>query len=79
MRTFTRLPSGSWPSGAQYRPTVDKDGVRSAVIGCPKCGLMGHLKGSHQIADDGTVSPSVVCTTEGCGFHEFIRLEGWAS
>lgn len=26
------------------------------------------------VAHDGTVSPSVVCD---CGFHEFIRLEGW--
>lgn len=31
----------------------------------------------HTIADDGTVSPSVVCPREGCSFHEFIRLDGW--
>ncbi len=33
----------------------------------------------HQIADDGTVSPSVVCDhpPDGCGFHQFIILEDW--
>jgi hypothetical protein len=31
----------------------------------------------HNIAVDGTVSPSVVCQHEGCNFHEFIKLDGW--
>lgn len=31
----------------------------------------------HSIAQDGTVNPSVVCPVDKCGFHEFIRLEGW--
>jgi hypothetical protein len=31
----------------------------------------------HVIADDGTVSPSVVCPEKGCGFHDHIQLEGW--
>lgn len=31
---------------------------------------------THSIDEDGTVSPSVVCPY-GCGFHEFIKLEGW--
>ncbi len=31
----------------------------------------------HTIAPDGTVSPSVVCPVKDCGFHEFIKLEGW--
>lgn len=31
---------------------------------------------THNIADDGIVSPSVVCPY-GCEFHEFITLEGW--
>lgn len=40
----------------------------------------GHegLISDHAIAEDGTVSPSVVCTEEGCGWHEYIRLDGWA-
>jgi hypothetical protein len=32
----------------------------------------------HEIAADGTVTPSVVCTESGCDFHDFVRLEGWA-
>lgn len=31
----------------------------------------------HKITPDGSVSPSVVCPVEGCGFHEMIKLEGW--
>ena len=41
---------------------------------CPK-GHIGQL--DHTIAEDGTVSPSVVCPESGCGFHEYVRLEGW--
>jgi predicted RNA-binding Zn-ribbon protein involved in translation (DUF1610 family) len=49
---------------------------RKASFTCPKCGQLGSLA-DHNIAPDGTVSPSVVCPTAGCDFHEFIRLEGW--
>lgn len=40
------------------------------------------LDGGWQVATDGTVSPSVDCRrvkVDGtpCGFHEFVRLEGW--
>lgn len=31
----------------------------------------------HEIAADGTVTPSVVCNQDGCDFHEHIRLIGW--
>jgi hypothetical protein len=30
----------------------------------------------HSIAVDGTVQPSVVCPME-CGFHAYLKLEGW--
>ena len=30
------------------------------------------------IADDGAVSPSVMCLEDGCGFHDFVRLFGWS-
>lgn len=44
------------------------------TIRCPN----GHFALlDHEIADDGTVSPSVVCPWDGCGFHEFIRLLDW--
>ena len=31
----------------------------------------------HRIGSDGTVSPSVRCRHDGCGFHEFVRLLDW--
>ena len=57
---------------------------------CPKCGNEMTLM-NHAIADDGTVSPSVVepkdfmnpypgkCPRPICGtFHENLKLEGWS-
>lgn len=39
----------------------------------------GHagLIGEHEIAPDGKVNPSVVCTQDNCSFHEYITLIGW--
>jgi hypothetical protein len=31
----------------------------------------------HTILDDGMVQPSVVCPIQGCGFHDFVKLEEW--
>lgn len=31
----------------------------------------------HSIAPDGEVTPSYVCTVEGCSFHRWVRFEGW--
>ena len=42
---------------------------------CPD-GHPGALS-DHQIAADGTVTPSVVCPEETCEFHQMIRLVGW--
>ena len=60
---------GSW------FPVKRENGERSAMLLCPKCGKAAGL--SHAIADDGTVSPSVVCPYDGCDFHEFIRIMDW--
>lgn len=49
---------------------------RSASFTCPN-GHVGTLS-DHTIADDGSVSPSVVCPYENCDFHEYIQLEGWS-
>lgn len=48
---------------------------RSAWIKCRN----GHLATltDHQIAHDGTVTPSVVCPADGCDFHEHVQLAGW--
>lgn len=50
-----------------------KDG--KAILTCPKCGQFGSL--NHEIAPDGTVTPSMVCTTKDCGFHDMGKLVGW--
>jgi hypothetical protein len=50
---------------------------RKASFTCPK-GHLGSLA-DHDIADDGRVSPSVVCPYDGCDFHDFIKLEGWSA
>lgn len=65
---------GSYPS--MWYPLKAADGHRSASLICPN-GHEGVLL-DHDIAEDGRVSPSVVCPWEGCGFHEHVRLVGWS-
>jgi hypothetical protein len=51
------------------------DGHSVVNLCCPQCGAYGQLLGpdaSHQVAADGTVSPSVLCD---CGWHEMVRLD----
>jgi hypothetical protein len=31
----------------------------------------------HQVATDGTVTPSYVCPVQGCTFHDWVRLVGF--
>ena len=45
------------------------------LVTCPSCGATAAL--DHTVDDEGNVSPSLVCPADGCGFHEFVRLEGW--
>ncbi len=74
---FPRDLTGDFPPGT-WRPRT-RDGVRAANFACPRCGRragLGHGS-NHDIAADGSVSPSVVCDSDGCGFHEFIKLDGW--
>lgn len=46
-----------------------------AELTCPN----GHnlVLRQHRIAESGNVHPSVVCAADECGFHEFVRLDGW--
>jgi hypothetical protein len=70
--------AGRDPGKGEWSPSLDR-GRRSALIGCPSCGCFGSL-GNHQIAADGTVSPSLVCPWEpenGCKFHDNGKLVGW--
>jgi hypothetical protein len=45
-------------------------------VACPGCGLMAML--DHEVAADGTVTPSLDCPEQRCAFHEWVRLEGWS-
>ncbi len=31
----------------------------------------------HVVSVEGIVSPSYVCPRDGCGFHDYVVLEGW--
>lgn len=82
--TFRHGVEGSDPKPGEWvrcemdypgRPEDLKRVGIKAVICCP-AGHLGSLV-SHTIADDGTLNPSLVCGREGCGFHEWGRLEGW--
>ncbi len=65
-------PPGSWWSNST------SDGSLTIVsLLCPLCQRAFALR--HQIAGDGTVSPSVVCPHGVCGWHQFIRLDGWVA
>lgn len=60
-----------------YAPKGDQGEPRkSATIHCPKCACEGSLR-NHEIAADGTVTPSCVCPYSPCDFHEMVKLVGW--
>jgi hypothetical protein len=46
------------------------------VLRCPVCKNTPSFD-AHTIADDGTVSPSFVCTAPACTFHDFVKLENF--
>jgi hypothetical protein len=56
-------PSSWWPDGS------------SAIAVCPN----GHAAAlaDHEIRYDGVVTPSVGCPEDGCGFHDYVELDGW--
>ncbi len=61
-------PRGSWWR-ASLSPIV-------VSLKCPSCGRSMCIP--HAIAADGTVTPSVICPYENCGWHVFVRLGGWS-
>lgn len=50
------------------------------AIACAR-GHLAFLDPAHEIADeiadDGTIHPSLVCPEESCDWHVFGRLKGW--
>ena len=59
-----------------WRSLNREDGLgATAGMVCPH-GHYGTLH-DHEIAADGTVTPSVQCAVANCDFHEMIRLVDW--
>ena len=48
-----------------------------AEVCCLGCGSVTLLGDNHQVAIDGTVTPSDVCPFPPCTFHEMIALDDW--
>lgn len=72
------IPRGTWkdPPAPPFWIRVLRTGKPdSATVVCPS-GHVGSLL-DHEIADDGSVTPSLVCPEDGCGWHEHVRLIGW--
>jgi hypothetical protein len=72
------LARGSLEVKGQWELARTADGKLTALMSCPDCGRLLSLSG-HSIDAKGFVSPSVVCDRPngGCGFHKFIKLQGW--
>ena len=66
---------GRGSEGAPAWWAVRQHGQRSACVRCPN-GHESYL--NHIVAEDGTVSPSIVCPEKGCDWHVFGVLEGWS-
>lgn len=64
-----------WGTGTVGWQKATLDGKPTARLRAP-CGHQASLHG-HEIAADGTVSPSALCPFDGCDFHEFVRLLDW--
>ena len=64
-------PNGSW-----FPVNPPKPIRSSAMVNCRDCGKTASLS-DHTIAANGEVTPSLVCPTDGCSFHEFVTLVGW--
>jgi hypothetical protein len=65
------------PPPLHWKPCNPSTASRfKALLSCPD----GHLMTltAHMIESNGTVRPSVVCHTAGCGFHSFLVLTDWA-
>jgi len=77
--TLKKAASPGDPTPHTWYPVPWSTG-KSAVINCPQCGKsarLGQGADGHAIADDGTVTPSLICPHAPCPFHDHCRLEGW--
>ena len=62
----------------QWRECAGTQTVVRVAVWCPRCGSSACID-EHEIADDGKVTPSLVCQINGCGFHDYVILDQWES
>ncbi len=64
-----------WLDPLMYSVARLESGGATAMMACSN----GHVASlsDHEIAADGSVTPSVVCPETGCDFHEYVKLNGW--
>lgn len=58
----------------------ERAGLRWISVCCPECkrAMSLHRGGEgHAVANDGAVSPSLVCPYAGCSWHVYVRLAGF--
>ena len=72
MTTYSKLQKGNLSEPGQWRLFR---GV-TVYFSCPNCGQRVEVRrADHWVTDDGVVRPSVECSGEGCGFHNYLILE----
>ena len=82
---MTAAPVDGWEPGTWRRWVYGPAAATGAVVVCPRCGRGMSVGGGapfgscHAIDAAGAVSPSVVCPHQGCAWHVFARLAGWAT
>lgn len=72
---FKLMPQGSW-DWTVYGGWREQPKRVVPAVTCPLCNRLFALA-NHQVAADGSVTPSVVCTREGCSWHVMVTLVGY--
>ena len=75
MVVIQKDPTGKARDDAEPKPAWGRYSTGAVWIRC-QCGDVLSL--DHDIAADGTVSPSLWHDSPGCGWHIHGKLEGWA-
>ena len=76
MTELKHVFDGDMDKGYYWQALAGLELRRTALVCCPQCGEVFSLS-QHTIAEDGTVSPSVVHSRDGCTFHDFVKLLDW--
>jgi hypothetical protein len=79
-RTHTPADPADPVERGHYAKSLDpkRSGCGWGVIRCPECGKLATLGDNHEVASDGSISPSLVCPFPPCTFHVSARFADWA-